>query len=338
MRSITIRDVAKRAGVSASTVSRVLNHTTGVRETTRKQVEEAIRAMGYSPNHLARSLSRGYTRTVGVVLPDISNPFFPVLARGISDVASCQGYTVILCNSDGDATQEEASVMTLLERHVDGIIFVAGHENSSAFIRRACATVPVVTVDREIEGLPCDTVTVDNFKGTYEVTRHLLQIGHVRVAFITGPLYLSTARKRLEGFRQALKDAGIYDDPPILHGDFKYDTGYSLARELIRLKCGATAVIASNDLMAIGVVRCLQNAGFSVPDDVAVAGFDDIFVASMIQPALTTVAQPAYRMGALAAEMLLRRISGDAGAEPASVVLEPVLVVRESTQGKVGPS
>ena len=334
--STTIKDVARVSGVSIATVSRVINETGYVKESTRKRVLEAVRVLGYSPSYPARSLSSGSTRIVGAVLPDISNPFFPAVARGIDDALTARGYLLIICNTDNDATQEEALVGMLLGQRVDGIVFVAGGPESGALVRRASRDVPVALIDREIGGVECDAVTCDNYNGAYEMTRHLLELGHRRIAFISGPPNLSTSRKRLAGFRDCLMHSGIADPPHVYYGDLKYETGRSIAREMLDSGQGTTAVFAANDLMALGAERCFTDAGVLVPARMAVAGYDDILMASLSRPSLTTVAQPAYRMGAVAAEMLLERLgaSGDAARAPARLeVLETALVVRDSTGG-----
>jgi len=332
-RNVTIRDVAKRAGVSISTVSRAINGTGYVKDTTRQRIEKAICELGYSPNHVARSLSKGSTKIIGAILPDISNPFFPTLARGIDDAVSSHGYTLIICNTDGDVNQEEASVRVLLEKRVDGIVFITGSPEASSLVRHASEKVPVSVIDREVEGVACDTVTVDNYRGAYEMTRYLLNAGYRKIAYVSGPLHLSTAKKRLMGFEACLKDSGIDEKPYVFRGDFKYDTGYSVAREIIRMGLGVNCVFCANDLMALGAMRCFLDFGFSVPSQVAVSGFDDIAISSLVKPTLTTVAQPAYRMGALAAEMLLDRIRNGRELPPRRKVLEPVLVIRDSTGG-----
>ena len=337
---VTIKDVAKASGVSITTVSRVVNGSGYVKESTRRRVLEAIAALGYSPNHLARSLSTGRTRTVAAIFPDISNPFFPAVARGIDDVLASSGYLLIIGNTDNDQSQEEVLVQGLLEKRVDGIVFVTGSPDSGSLVKRASEEVPVCLIDREVEGVECDTVTCDNFKGAYEMTRHLIDSGHRRIAFISGPPRLSTSRKRLMGFKRCLEDAGLEGPPQVYYGDFRYETGYSIAREILMSESGVTAVFAANDLMALGAERCLMDAGVLVPARIAVAGYDDILMASLARPSLTTVAQPAYRMGAVAAEILLQRIgsreiggTGHAPHPPRLEVLEPSLVVRESTGG-----
>lgn len=334
--SITIRDVARVSGVSITTVSRVINGSGYVKESTRERVLEAVRDLGYSPNHMARSLSSGSTRIIGALFPDIANPFFPAIARGLDDALTSRSYMLIICNTDNDPKQEEALVSVLLEKRVDGIVFVTGGPESGALVRRASREVPVSLIDREIEGVECDTVTCDNYGGAYEMTRHLLDIGHRRIAFISGPAKLSTSKKRLAGFSQCLMDNGVDDHPVVYYGDFKFETGYSLGREILASGQGITAVFAANDLMALGAERCFTDAGVLVPARMAVAGYDDVFMASLARPSLTTVSQPAYRMGAVAAEMLLERLeakeagpSGEARLE----VLEAALIVRDSTGG-----
>ena len=207
---VTIKDVAKEAGVSISTVSRVINNSGYVKQSTFERVEQAISKLGYSPNHLARSLSKGTTGIIGTILPDISNPFFPTLTRGIDDAVVSRGYTLILCNTDGYAAQEEASVRALLEKQVDGIVFVTGGSGTVQLVKEASKVCPVAVIDREVRGVSCDMVTVDNYQGSFEMAKYLLGAGHRRIAYITGPLHLSTSQGRLRGFRDCLKKAGYH--------------------------------------------------------------------------------------------------------------------------------
>lgn len=336
MNGTTIRDVARQAGVSIATVSRVINGSGYVKDSTRQRVEAAVQALGFLPNNLARSLLSGSTKIVGAVFPDISNPFFPVVARGIDDALTSHGYMLIIVNTDNDAGQEEALVGVLLQKRVDGIVFVTGSPESSGLVKRASAQVPVLLVDREIEGAECDTVTSDNYRGAYEMTRYLAGLGHKRIAFISGPAKYSTSRKRLMGFTDGLRDSGAQEQPLLFYGDFKYETGYSIGREILSAGQGITAVFAANDLMALGAMRCFLDTGILVPAQIAVAGYDDIFMSPLVRPSLTTVSQPAYRMGAVAAEMLLERLqsAGKAGRQGVRfLALDPALVVRESTGG-----
>lgn len=334
MAGVTIKDVAKRSGVSITTVSRVINDVGYVKSSTKERVQEAIRSLGFSPSQLARSLSSGSSRIIGAVFPDISNPFFPAVARGIDDALTSNGYMLLICNTDGDSRQEEAIVGALLSRGVDGIVFVTGGPESGALIEDASRQVAVSLIDREMPGIEFDTVTSDNYGGSYAMTRHLTSLGHRRIAFISGPPKLSTSRKRLSGFTQCCKDRGLQEPPLVYYGDFRYETGYSLAREILASGQGVTAVFAANDLMALGVMRGITDAGVPVPAQIAVAGFDDIFMSSLSRPSLSSVSQPAYRMGAVAAEMLLGRLrAGGHRAPPRLEVLEASIVVRDSTGG-----
>lgn len=332
--NVTIKDVARESGVSIATVSRVVNGTGYVSESTRKKVEDAVARLGYSPNHFARSLSKGSTKIVGAVIPDISNPFFPAIARGIDDVLVSNGYLLVICNTDNDEGQEEAVVKALLEKRVDGLVFVTGSRDPRELVQHVPADVPIATIDREVMGLDCDMVTCDSYKGGYEMTRHLIDSGHRKIAFISGPDHLSTSQKRLAGFRAALSDAGMDNSGPVFYGDYRYETGYSIARDILASPQGVTAVFAANDLMALGVMRCFLDAGVLIPAQMAVAGYDDIQIASMIRPSLTTVAQPAYRMGAVAAEVLLERLNSGPGHPRKVHVLDPTLIVRDSTGGR----
>lgn len=331
--NVTIKDVARESGVSIATVSRVVNGTGYVSESTRKKVEAAVARLGYSPNHFARSLSSGSTRTVGAVFPDISNPFFPAVARGLDDVLTSNGYLLVICNTDNDERQEEALVSALLEKRVDGIVFVTGGRDPGELLRGVSAEVPIAVIDREVKGVECDVVTCDSYKGAYELTRHLIDSGHRKIAFISGPPHLSTSQKRLAAFQAAMEEAGLDGRGPVYCGDFSYEAGYSIARDILSAPQGVTAVFAANDLMAIGAMRRFLDAGVMVPAQMAVAGFDDIQMASVVRPSLTTVAQPAYRMGAAAAEVLIERLKGGTCQPFQLKVLEPTLVVRDSTVG-----
>ncbi len=221
-----------------------------------------------------------------------------------------------------------------MTKGVDGIVFVTGSPDSDSLIRRASEQVPVSLIDREISEAEYDTVTADNYGGAYAMTRHLLSQGHRRIAFISGPPDFSASRKRLAGFTQCRKDMGIAGPPLVYHGDFRYETGYSLAGEILSSGQSVTAVFAANDLMALGAMRRFTDVGILVPAQVAVAGFDDIFMAALARPSLSSVAQPAYRMGAVAAEMLLERL----GPAPSRTwarfdMLEASVIVRDSTGG-----
>ncbi len=329
----TLRDVARRAGVSIATVSYVLNGTRPVSPEVEARVWEAVATLRYRPNRLARGLRRKRTHVLGLIVPDSANPFFAEIARGLEDLSFAHDYSVILCNSDGDPVKEQRYLGVLIEQQVDGIALVS-----------ACATpvhlavlrergIPFVVVDRDLPGLEADCVLADNFQGGYLATRHLLERGHQRIACIAGPSDLTPSADRARGYWKAMEEAGI--EPLkiwIRRGDFRAESGYHVARDFLSLPPAIrpTAIFACNDLMAIGAMRAIGEAGLSIPHDIALVGFDDIVLASYVIPPLTTVAQPTYEMGRLAGELLLRRIQTRSG--PSARYLLPVrLIVRHST-------
>ncbi|MDQ7844431.1 MAG: LacI family DNA-binding transcriptional regulator [Armatimonadota bacterium] len=327
----TIRDVAARAGVSVATVSRVVNRSPHrVSAATQRRVLAAVRALGYESNPIARGLKKRSTRTVALIVPDISNPFFPAIARGIEDVARARGYAVLLCNTYEDLERERAYLELLARRMVDGLVFATVGSNTRHLRALRRQGRPVVLVARDVAGVRIDSVLVDNFRGEFEATTHLLGLGHRRIAHITGPPSLHVAAERRRGYLAALEAAGVpRSEALVVEGNFAADGGRRAVERLLARGAKFTAVVAANDLMAIGAMEALRRAGRRIPQDVAVVGFDDITFASLVCPALTTVAQPKYRMGQLAMERLLALMDGaDEGGR--QTVLIPQLVVRDS--------
>lgn len=336
---ITISDVARRANVSKSTVSRVLNGGTGVGEETKDAVLAASRELGYQPSAVARSLSTGRTKVLGLVISDITNPFFPDVARGIEDVSAMYDYNVILCNTDGQCGKEEAHVRVLLDKGVDGIIFTSvrmGETNLSELTRRG---VPFVFAGRTLKNCPAHSVEVDNFLGGCLATEHLIHLGHRQIAYVNGPVGVSSADERLAGYQQALARYQIPFDPALVFpGNFRREDGILAARMIHASSRMPTAVFAANDFMAIGLLEGLLEMGLNVPADVSVVGFDDVALAGYRPISLTTVAQPRYDLGATAARQLIHLIevkdrrAGEAEPKLAEqIVLVPKLVVRGTT-------
>jgi LacI family transcriptional regulator len=327
---MTIHDVARAAGVSTSTVSRALTGTGRVSTATRQRVVEIAEAMGYQPNDLARSLLAKRTQTIAVIVPDITNPFFPELVMGIETVATARGHLVLLCNSASEATTWQ-DLAALRRKQVDGIILI-GARLSPDRLATATAGIPVVTVDREVPLAGASVVQSAHRAGALAATEHLLGLGHRAIAHVTGPAWLNVARLRRLGYQDALAAAGLAaDERLIVEGDFLEAGGYAAACELIRRGTEFTAVFATNDLMAIGVLAALEEHGRPVPGQVSVIGFDDIHLASYIRPRLTTVRQHILELGKRAAEILIDRL-GSTGTEPPAQETMPVeLVIREST-------
>ena len=338
--AVTIQDVAARSGVSISTVSRVVTGAVAVEPATSERVREAIAALGYRPNLLARSFRRRVTHTIGLLVPDNSNPFFAELARTIEDAGFADGYSVVLCNSDLSAVKQETYIDVLLANRVDGLILVSsgliptvGRHDAVARILDAGA--PCVVVNRDLGETPVDQVLVDNDQGGYLAGEHLIALGHRRIACLVGPSDLTPSAGRIAGFQRALADAGLaVAAEGLVRGNGRPDGGSAAALQLLeRGVVGAgdvTAIFAFNDQMATGAIGTLQRAGCRVPQDVSVIGFDDIPQSAAIFPALTTIAQPIAEMGSIGVRILLDRIARR-DAPHQRVRLSTRLVVREST-------
>ena len=328
---VTIRDVAARAGVSSTTVSHVINATRPVSAELRSRVEAAMAELGFQPNALARSLRRKRTHTLGMIVPDSANPFFAEVGRGIEDTSFAAGYSTILCNSDGDPARELLYMDLLVQKQVDGVLLVPTGDQVKLAAALRIRNIPVVVIDRDVPDAPIDRVHIDNFAGGYLATRHLLDLGHRRIGYIGGPPHLSPAPDRSAGYRHALQEAGLpIDDQLVVGGNFRDIGGYNGARTLLALSAPPTAIFAGNDLMAIGALAAAREAGIVVPFDLAIVGFDDIHLAGYLNPPLTTVAQPKYELGVIAAELLVARLA-QPDLPPQRRLLQAELVVRQST-------
>lgn len=326
----TILDVAERAGVSPTTVSHVLNNTRHVSEGTRERVLQAIEELHYRPNILARSLRRRETQTLGILIPDNANPFFAEMVRGIEDTVFDEGYTVLLGNSDGEPDKERRYLDLFINKQVDGVVLVAAAMQSEKTVKiLSSPSISAVVVDREIESGRMDQVLADNLSGGYEATRHLLMLGHRRIACITGPSQVTPSAERVTGYRQALADWEIAPDL-VLAGDFRHAGGFRAAQMLLGLDKPPTAIFACNDMMALGVLAAAHELDVRVPEELSLVGFDDIPLDELVVPRLTTVCQPAYEMGSLAAALLLKRLK-EPDRPVERQVLKTYLVEREST-------
>ncbi len=326
----TIRDVARRARVSVTTAARALGGYGYVSVETRQRVREAAAALDYHPNAIARSMIKGRTHTLAVVVSDNANPFFAAVVRGIEDTVLDQQYTVMLCNADEDPRKEAAYLRVIREKRVDGLI-LSPSGGPLALLRSLLAGgTPVVLVDRRVRGVRTDTVLVDNRAGARAAVGHLLRLGHRRIGIISGPRQVFTARERLAGYVEALRNAGVpVDRRLILEGNFKADSGYALAERMVSLPHRPTAVFTANNLMTLGALLRFKELGVQIPQEMAVVGFDDMPWAPILTPPLTAVAQPSYDLGVAAARLLLQRLR-DPRTPAQTVVFQPRLVVRES--------
>lgn len=328
----TIREVAESAGVSYATVSHVINNTRVVSQETRERVLAAMSALNYHPNALARSLRQGKTNTIGLVLPDSANPFFAEISRSIEGEAFRKGYSVFLCNTELDTQRELFYVDVLTKKQVDGIIFVAAGDQADSLDYLVLRNLPVVMIDREVPNVDVDAVLTDHQLGGYLATRHLLELGHTRIACIAGPSTITPSAERIIGYRNALEQAGLaYDESLVIRGDYHARSGLEITHAILQIKPRPTAIFALNDLMALGALRAAAEAGCSVPGDLAIVGYDDLELAHFTNPPLTTIAQPKKEIGAQAVRLLIERMS-QKSRPPSRLVLPPELIVRRSTQ------
>lgn len=329
---VTMRQIAERAGVSIGTVSHVINETAIVRRKLRERVVEAIRSMGYQPSALAQGLRKNRTNMLGMVIPDITNPFFPGVVRGVEDVAYKRSFRVILCNADNDPSKEASYVRELRSYHIAGLLIIpaAGPDIAGHLRDYSSAAVPVVCLDRVPEGWKGDAVLVANAEGAYAATRHLIQMGHRYLAVISGPLNLTNAAERLKGFKRALTEAGIEIGPEFVQeARFDAASGYEAALRLLRMLPRPTAIFACNDLLAFGVLQAARELNLRCPEDLSIAGFDSLEFTKLTDPSLTSVYQPGYQLGATATHLLFQRIDGLRSA-PKKVLLPTELNKRNS--------
>lgn len=334
----TQEDVAKMAGVSQAMVSYVVNNnpTVKIPEETRQRILETMQKLSYVPNASARGLRSGKTRTIGLVVPDNSNPFFAEFARIIEDYGFENGYSLILCNSDYDIKKENTYIDVMLAKQVDGMIFISSGKNEEIQTKLSDCQIPHVIVGREISGSCTDTVTIDYQQGAYLATKYLLDLGHSKIACITGPAQFSSSSQRLDGYFQALHEVGLpIDMKLVVQGDFRIHGGEESMAQLLELLPRPTAVFVCNDLMAIGVIQAARRFGVRVPDELSVVGFDDIPLARSMYPSLTTIAQPITEIASIAMNMLLKQIYNtpeDFKTKKVDQIrLQPSLVIREST-------
>jgi LacI family transcriptional regulator len=329
----TIHDVAKRAGVAPITVSRVINNAGYISVETRQVVTAAIAELGYVPNVLARSLRSKRTHTLALVITDITNPFFTIIARGVEDTAGEAGYNVIFCNTDESAEKEEKYLQLLLQKQVDGILLVPANSASKSVEFILEQGTPVVVLDRRVPINGIDVVRCDSFDGGYQLTRLLIDLGHRHIAVLNGSIDVSTSQDRLAGYKKAMEDAGLAANEQFYYGNFNQERGYEMAKQAISQTPCPTALFAANNLIAIGTLWALQEMGIRVPEDIAVVSFDDLPQNLMAYPFLTAATQPAYEMSKKATELLIDRLNGRAPVECQEVIL-PVKIIIRASSGK----
>lgn len=330
---ITIKDIARMAGVSTATVSKVVNHKDkNISEATRQRILNIIDEYNYIPNRVASSMITKKTHSIGLVIPDIANPFFPEIARGVEDIANKRGYHVILCNTDNDLNKEVAYMAMLEEKMVDGIILTASSHHTDQSMDLSKIHVPVITVDRDIKGSKIKgKIIVDNKSGAEEAVRYMLDKGYRRILHLAGPITSEPSRERYEGYKKAHDGLGMARfEELFIPGFYTSEWGYEGIRDAIKAGINFDSVFCGNDLIALGAMKALKEEGHKIPEDIGIVGFDDIYMTTMIEPRLTTVHQPNYQMGYKAAQMLIDFIEENE-VEKQVEILKTELIIREST-------
>lgn len=338
---VTLKELAKKAGVSTATVSMILNQKDqSISEATRSKVRALAKEYQYVPNTNARSLVTRKTKTIGLIMPDITNPFFPEMARGVEDRASKSRYSIILCDTDDNEVREHQCVKILAEKMVDGIIFTHCAQRDEPSADFNTFELPIILIDRDAYSLDNikGRVTIDNEQGAFLAVDHLIQCGCRHILFLSGELCTQTAKERLAGYRRALSAYGLaFEESNVRAGAYKLEWGRQAVDQVMEEKKEFDGVFCGNDLIGIGAIKRLQEWGIQIPQDVRLIGFDDIYMASLMEPPMSTVRQPAYEMGYRAAELLIEAIEQKQDQIPSDesrVVLKPQLMIRRSTEIK----
>lgn len=331
---ITIRDVAARAGVSTATVSHVLAKTRGVSPALRKKVMRASRELNYRPNEVARSLRTKSSRTVGMIIPSITDPFFPEVVRGAEDILQEQGYTLLIGNSDDDPKKEEAYYRTFLAKRVDGVLMIISPAKAapSFLLQNRASQTPTVYIGRFHPDLQGDYVMLDDIGSSREAVTHILRSGRRRIGIVTGPLDLFDARMRLEGYKLAHQDYGLAVDPLLIReGQYTIESGHEQAKALLQSTPMPEALFSSNHLMTIGCLRAMFESGINCPEQISLVSFDDTGWFDLFRPSITAIRQPAYDLGTTGAEFLLKRVQARVTGPPRHVLLRGQMHVRASS-------
>jgi LacI family transcriptional regulator len=326
-----ITDVAKQARVAPITVSRVINNSGYVSDATRKRVEDVIAELGYVPNTLARGLRSKRTNTLALVVTDITNPFFTLIARGVEDVASDSGYAVIYCNTDESEEKEEKYSNILVQKQVDGVLLVPACSNAKTVRFLHSNETPVVLIDRSIPDIQTDLVRCNSEEGAYNLIKLMIELGHENIVTISGPRGVSTSEDRVAGYRRAMEEYGLETNQNIFYGSFTQASGYELSNQALALNPRPTALFGANNFLSIGILKALRDAGLRVPEDISVIGFDDLPAIMVVDPILTVAAQPAYEMGKQAAKLLLKRLSGQSPEGGQEIILPTEIIERQSS-------
>jgi LacI family transcriptional regulator len=326
-----MKQIAKNCGVSVATVSRVINHPESVSQETHDKIVAVMNELNYTPNEQARSLTLNRTNTIALFVPNILNPLYTQIAKGIEEVAHQKGYNLLLCNTELSVLKERDYINMLIKRRIDGLIFSYSLLQLDDIERINNQKIPLVMIGQNADGISTNKVVADLELGVYQAITHLIEIGNREIAFISGPKKLSESCEKFKGYEKALREFGLsVNEKYIIEGDNEVEGGYLAAKKLLTLNPRVSAIFASNDLMAIGAMDAIKSEGYHIPRDFSIVGFDDIKMASLVEPKLTTVSHPVHKMGLIAARLLFDAIENKEEVFYQKVLLEPVLKVRKS--------
>ncbi len=324
----TIQDVARKANVSKATVSRVLNQNSQVKKELRERVLQVIEELDFHPSAIARNLANSRTNTIALVVPDMTNPYFPVLARGIEDEAHRNGYLLFISNTDNNPDLERKYIDKLIEQQVCGIVLVSALEEEELLARWEKYQIPIVLCERHIENSPFDIVLIDDYKASYNLIDALIRKGHQQIVHITGPMWVDSVKYRKKAYEQAMHDANLEQISKI--GELTFESGIELMKEILDTGYRPTALFAANDLIAAGAMSAIYEQGMTVPEDISVIGCDNTLISRISRPTLSTIAVPAYDIGVRAVQLLDERVKG-VQREPITAIMEHSYVWRESS-------
>ncbi|AKL94818.1 transcriptional regulator [Clostridium aceticum] len=329
---VTIKDIARIANVSTTTVSKIVNNKIDdIGDATVAKVRKIIKEENYTPNRLARSMVLKKTKTVGLIIPDVQNPYFTKLVRGAEDAANERGYNIFFCNTDDDLDKEISYMNMLIEKQVDGIVLAGASHRDKKREKEYKLSIPVVVVDRDVNFTNiAGEISIDNLQGAYDALNHLISLGHTEIIYISGSLGIKPTTERLEGYKKAHVDHGlVYKEENIFFGDYSSEFGEQIVAEVVKNKA-ATGIFCGNDMIALGVIKGLTRRGYKIPEDISVVGFDDISLASLMTPELTTIRQPSYAIGSKAINTLIDLVEKKK-VDAEKLVLKTELVIRETT-------
>lgn len=328
--SLTLKDIARKAKVSIKTVSRVINDEPMVSNNTRRKVKAVIEELGYQPNLIARSLKKRKSNTIGFIIPDIGNPAFTEMVKGCMDSLNNMGYFTLLGSYEDDPQKELDFIRDFNSMLIDGMVIIPSMTENRDISIFESINCPVVLMDREIDGLNMDTVISGNSNGAFRAVTHLVSMGYKRIVFLGGLKKVKPAKKRYEGWKKALDERELFDEDLVFWGSFSTESGYSMMNEAFGSFNDIDAVFAGNDIVALGAMNAIKDKNLSIPDDISIIGYDDMFFSQYLNPSLSSVAAKLFLEGKTAADLLLKRIKNPSGFKPKRIVIECDLILRDS--------